>query len=147
MNAPVFALILTAIAGGAVALQTPINAALGRNIGSGLAAATISFGIGFLTLLLISLLTGQGSALSRLTAAPPALLIGGALGAFYVWTALWAISSLGALTTVTALILGQLSAALLLDATGLFGLMVQPISPARIAAAVLVTGGVVLSRF
>jgi transporter family-2 protein len=44
------------------------------------------------------------------------LLIGGALGAFYVWTVLWAIPTLGALTTITALILGQLSAALLIDA-------------------------------
>ena len=42
MNTPILALIVVAIAGAAVALQTPINAALGRNIGSGVAAAAVS---------------------------------------------------------------------------------------------------------
>ncbi|UWR11728.1 DMT family transporter [Sulfitobacter mediterraneus] len=147
MNTPLIALGLVALAGCAVALQTPINAALGRNLGSGVAAAAVSFGVGFLVLLAVLSLSGDIGSLGRITMAPPVLLIGGALGAFYVWTVLWAIPTLGALTTITALILGQLSAALLIDAAGFFGLAVQAITPTRLAAAALVGAGVVLSRF
>ncbi|KAJ04455.1 DMT family transporter [Sulfitobacter mediterraneus] len=147
MNTPLIALGLVALAGCAVALQTPINAALGRSLGSGVAAAAVSFGVGFLVLLAVLSLSGDIGSLGRITMAPPVLFIGGALGAFYVWTVLWAIPTLGALTTITALILGQLSAALLIDAAGLFGLAVQAITPIRLAAAALVGAGVVLSRF
>ncbi len=147
MNTPLLALVVVAIAGGAVALQTPINAALGRNIGSGVAAAAVSFGVGFAILLAVLLLRGEMSALPRIIATPPVLLLGGVLGAFYVWAVLWAIPTLGALTVISALILGQLSAALVIDATGLLGLTVQAITPTRIAAAALVAAGLVLSRF
>lgn len=147
MHTSLLALIIVAIAGCAVALQTPINAALGRSIGGGVAAAAVSFGVGFLVLLVISITLGQGAALARINTAPPILLIGGALGAFYVWSVLWAIPTLGALTTITALILGQLAAALMIDASGLLGLATQAITPTRIAAAALVAAGVVMSRF
>jgi len=147
MHTSLLALIIVAIAGCAVALQTPINAALGRSIGSGVVAATVSFGTGFLVLLAISVIMGQGASLTRIAAAPPILMLGGALGAFYVWSVIWAIPTLGALTTIMALILGQLAGALVLDATGLFGLAVQAVTPTRIAAAALVAAGVVMSRF
>lgn len=146
MQTPLIALLIVTIAGVAVASQTPINAALARAIGSGVGAATVSFGVGFVVLLGLSFAIGQGGALLQIGTAPPFLLVGGALGAFYVWAVLWAIPSLGALTTITALILGQMTAALVIDATGLFGLAVQAITPTRIAAASLVGAGVVLSR-
>ena len=146
MNTPILALALVAVAGGAVALQTPINAALGRNIGSGVAAAAVSFGVGFAVLLLVLLMRGELGALPRIAATPPVLLTGGMLGAFFVWAVLWAIPTLGSLTVISALILGQLSAALLIDATGLLGLAVQAVTPTRLAAAALVAAGLVLSR-
>ena len=72
---------------------------------------------------------------------------GGFLGAFYVWAVIWGVPSLGVVTTVAALIFGQMMAALVLDATGLFGLPFHTISPARMAAAGLVAAGLVLSRW
>lgn len=147
MNTPFFALTVVAIAGCAVALQSPINAALGRNIGSGVAAAAVSFGIGFAMLLAVLVLRGELAALPRILTTPPVLLLGGVLGAFFVWAVLWAIPTLGSLTVISALILGQLCAALVIDATGLMGLAVQAITPTRIAAAGLVAAGLVLSRF
>jgi bacterial/archaeal transporter family-2 protein len=53
---------------------------------------------------------------------------------------------MGVVTTVAALILGQMTAALVLDRLGLFGLPVQELSVTRLAAAGLVAAGVVLSR-
>lgn len=147
MQSPLLYIGIVALAGAALALQTPINAALGRTIGSGVAAAAVSFGVGFLALLAVSALRGEANTFAGLLSAPPVLLIGGALGAFYVWSVLWAIPVLGALTTITALILGQMTAALLIDATGLFGLAVAAVTPVRLAAAALVAAGVILSRF
>ena len=143
----VLAIALVVLAGLALAVQTPINAALGRGVGSTLVAAATSFGLGFLALTLISVLSGHGAAFVRLGAVPVWLLVGGALGAFYVWSVIWAIPTLGALTTISALVLGQVTAGILLDHLGLFGLTVQTISPSRIAAAGLVAAGLVLSRF
>ncbi|MEO9630916.1 MAG: DMT family transporter, partial [Sulfitobacter sp.] len=113
----------------------------------GVAAAAVSFGVGFAILLGVLLMRGELGALPRAASASPVLLLGGVLGAFYVWSVLWAIPTLGALTVISALILGQLSAALIIDATGLLGLTVQAITPTRIAAAALVAAGLVLSRF
>lgn len=147
LSSPHFALLVVVAAGVAVALQSPMNAALGRTIGSGVAAAAISFGIGFIALVAVAVALGQQASFARVTEAPPLLLLGGFIGAFFVWSMLWAVPTLGSLTAITALILGQMLAALMIDATGLFGLTVQAITPTRIAAAGLVAAGVALSRF
>ena len=143
----VFAILVVIAAGIAVAIQSPMNAALGRAIGSGVAAAAVSFGVGFVVLIGVAYLLGQDGAFGRVSDASPVLLLGGVIGAFFVWSMLWAVPTLGSLTAITALILGQMIAALLIDATGLFGLSVQAITPTRLAAAALVGAGVFLSRF
>ena len=52
------AVILTACAGGLVAMQAPINAGLGRSTG-GLPAALVSFSVGSLCLAAIVVLSGK----------------------------------------------------------------------------------------
>lgn len=146
-SAPLFAAILIAVCGSFIAMQAPINAALSKSIDSTLAAATISFGVGFFILLVITLLSGEGPGLARMPSVPKVLLIGGALGAVYVWAALWAVPLLGVLTTTTALILGQMVAALLLDYFGAFGLAPRDVSLQRVVAALLVAAGAILSRY
>lgn len=141
------AMALMALAGAAVAVQAPINAALGRAIDSSVAAAAISFGVGFVLLLALAVLIGDAAALPRAGLAPKWLLIGGAFGAFYVWSALWSVPILGVLTTTALLILGQITAAMLIDQFGAFGMTARDISLPRLGAAVLVTAGVILSRF
>lgn len=139
--------LLVVMAGGAaVALQGPVNAALGRAVGSGLAAAAISFCVGFLVLVALVFASGRGEALAGALRVPPALLIGGALGAFFVWAMLWSVPLVGVLTASAALILGQMCAALLLDWIGAFGLPRRVPDVTRIAAVALVAAGVVLSR-
>ncbi|QFT81316.1 hypothetical protein FIU89_11905 [Roseovarius sp. THAF27] len=146
-SAPLFAAILIAVCGSFIAMQAPINSALGRSIDSTLAAATISFGVGFFILLALSIVHGDGPALARAPFVPKYLLIGGALGAVYVWSALWAVPILGVLTTTTVLILGQMIAALLIDHFGFFGLTPRDVSLQRVLAAMLVAAGAVLSRY
>lgn len=146
-QSPLLALIFMAVAGVAIALQAPINSALGRSIDSSLAATAISFGVGFAALLVLVALSGEAGAIARVATLPKWLLLGGALGAFYVWAALWSVPILGVLTTITVLILGQMVAALVLDYIGAFGLVARDLSLPRILAALLVAGGVILSRY
>jgi bacterial/archaeal transporter family-2 protein len=140
------AILAVALGGVAIAVQAPINAALGRELGAPVPAAAVSFGMGFLALMAVSLLQGQGAAYLRLGQAPVWMLAGGFLGAWYVFTSVWGVQSLGVVTLVAALIFGQMAAALVIDATGALGMAVREITPTRIAAAGLVLAGLVLSR-
>ncbi|MBN2630112.1 MAG: DMT family transporter [Rhodobacteraceae bacterium] len=138
--------ILAILLGGvAIAIQAPVNGALGRSLGAVLPAATVSFGVGFVLLFGLSLV-GNGSAYGRLASVPWWQWLGGAVGAYYVWSVVWGVSSIGVVTAMAALILGQMTGALVLDALGAFGLPVQPISLTRVLAVALVAGGVVMSR-
>jgi transporter family-2 protein len=134
-------------AGTAVTFQASINSALGRATDNGILAAAVSFGVGFLVLSAVVLISGGSEAVPRLGNAAWWMFLGGALGAFYVWASLWGVPLLGVVTMVSALILGQMVAAMVLDTVGAFGLPVRELSLSRVAAAVLVAAGVVLSRF
>ena len=134
------------LGGTAVALQAPVNAALSRELGGPVPAAAVSFGVGFVVLLAIALLQGQGGAFLKLPQVPAWTLAGGCLGAWYVLTSVWGVSQLGVVTLVAALILGQMTAAMVIDATGALGVTAREITPTRIAAAGLVMAGLLLSR-
>lgn len=139
-------LLLVLVGGAAFATQAPINAALSRLLGSGVAAAALSFGVGFAALLALTLATGGGGAYAALGGAAPWMLVGGLLGAFTVFSTLTGVPALGVVTTVAALVLGQLLAATLLDRAGAFGLPVHALTPQRLLAVALVAAGLVLSR-
>ena len=141
-----FALVAIIAGGAAIAVQAPVNARLASHVGDSVATAAISFGVGFVILATIAVLRGAVPAPAALGDVPWWAGAGGALGTIYVASALWAVHVLGAVTMVAALILGQLLAALALDATGALGLAVREITPTRIAAVVLVAAGLVLSR-
>lgn len=135
-----------ALGGVAIAMQAPINAALGRGLGAPVPAAAVSFGVGFVVLVAVSLLQGQGGSYLKLGSVPMWTLLGGLLGAWYVFAAVWGVTTLGVVTLVAALVFGQMAAALVIDATGALGMAVREITPTRIAAALMVLGGLVLSR-
>ncbi|AWM88059.1 DMT family transporter [Microvirga sp. 17 mud 1-3] len=147
MNLSILLPFLGIVAGGAMlAAQAPVNAALARVLGDPLQAACLSFGIGFLVLCIISVARGEWPAGSVLAAAPWWSWLGGVLGAFYVAVVIWGVPQLGAVSTIAALVFGQLIAALVLDAIGAFGLPVHAISWQRLLAAALIFAGLVLSR-
>ena len=126
--------------------QAPINAALARSLGDPVLAACISFGIGFIVLAAISVVRGAWPPGSAIAAAPWWSWLGGFLGAFYVAIVIWGVPQLGVVSTVAALVFGQVAAALILDAIGAFGLPVQAITWQRLLAAGMILGGLVLSR-
>jgi bacterial/archaeal transporter family-2 protein len=135
---------LAAAAGILVGLQAPVNARLGKEVGY-LQAATISFTIGTLALILVAGLSSGGlSGIGNASKAPWWALIGGILGAFYVTIALVTVRTLG-LSALTAIVVsGQLAIAVLVDRFGWLGIARQHIGVPRIIGLVLLLVGVVL---
>ncbi|TMK75424.1 MAG: DMT family transporter [Actinobacteria bacterium] len=137
------AVLLTALVGGLIALQPPINAGLGRATGN-LPAALVSFAVGTLLLALIVALSGKAGGLSSTFDVRWYYLIGGMLGAAYVTIALIAVSSIGAGGVAAATITGQLATAVVIDRLGILGLEETPLSATRIAGVVLLLAGTYL---
>jgi len=132
-----------ALVGGCIALQAPINAGLGKSTGS-FAAATISFAVGTLLLAAIVVLSGKAGGLGNVAHVEWYYLLGGALGAAYVFSALVLVSHIGAGGVAAATVTGQLTTSVVLDQIGFLGLDKEPIGPARIAGVLLLLGGTYL---
>jgi transporter family-2 protein len=143
---PILAAVAVTIGGACIAIQAPINGALGRMTGEPFLAAAISFAIGLIPLTALALARGGVPATATMAALPWWAWIGGPLGAVYVAASIWAVPQVGVLTVVAAAVLGQLVGALVLDAVGAFGVPAQPVELKRLAAVAMVAGGVILSR-
>jgi len=137
------AVVLTAVAGGLIAAQAPINASLGRATGS-LPAALVSFSVGTLALAAIVVLSGKAGGLGSTFDVSWYYLLGGFLGAIYVFNALVAVSVIGAGGVAAATIFGQLTASVVIDRLGLFGLDEVPLTPGRLLGVGLLLAGTIL---
>lgn len=134
-------------AGAVLPVQSGLNMQLAKSLGHPLWGALVSFGVGTLSLSLYALLSGvRIPSLANLLALPFWLWCGGALGAFFVFSAIVVSPRLGAATSVALFIAGQMLASLLLDHFGMVGFPVHPANFVRILGAALVVAGVVLIR-
>jgi bacterial/archaeal transporter family-2 protein len=137
------AVVAMAVVGGLIALQPVVNAGLGRTTGN-LAAALVSFAIGTLLLAVLVGLAGQAGGVGGAFDVPWYYLLGGVLGAAYVFTALVTVSAIGAGGVAAATITGQLVASVALDRLGVLGLEETAITPERILGVVLLLAGTYL---
>jgi transporter family-2 protein len=138
------AVILTALVGGLIALQAPINSMLGKATGS-FQAAFLSFAIGTVVLAVIAAFAKGGfGTMGEARSLSWIYLTGGLLGAAYVTTVLVTVRELGAGPVVAATIAGQLSASVVLDQFGLLGLPKDPITFGKVVGIVLLAAGVYL---
>ena len=139
-------MIVMAAVGGLIALQPAVNAGLGKATGN-LAAALVSFAIGTAALAVIVALSGQASGLGSTFDVPWYYLLGGLLGAAYVFTALVVVSAVGAGGVAAATITGQLTFSIVLDRLGVLGLEEQPITFERgLGVALLLAGTYLIVR-
>jgi bacterial/archaeal transporter family-2 protein len=138
-----FAVVIMAIVGGALALQAPINAGLGKSTGS-FAAAMISFAVGTILLAAVVALSGNLSGVGEVAHVQWYYLLGGLLGAVYVFSALVLIKHIGAGGVAAATIAGQLTTSVILDRIGFLGLEQTPITATRVAGIVLMFAGTFL---
>ncbi|MDQ6914741.1 MAG: DMT family transporter [Actinomycetota bacterium] len=138
------AVVLTALVGGLIALQAPINSMLGRAVGTWQAAA-VSFGIGTVVLVGIVLIGAGGFGdLGEVRHLSWYYLLGGVLGAAYVTTVLVTVRSLGAGGVTAATIAGQLTMAIVVDQLGVLGVHRHPIDAARVVGVLLLAAGTYL---
>lgn len=138
-----FAVLIMAVVGGCIALQAPINAGLGKYTGN-FAAATISFAAGTLVLAAIVLLSGKAGGLPNLAHVQWYYLLGGILGAAYVFSALVLVSEIGAGAVAAATVTGQLTTSVILDRIGFLGLEQQSLTAGRVAGVGLLLAGTYL---
>ncbi len=134
-------------AGVSVALQQVLNANLRSQIGSPWWAGSVSYFIGLLSMLAVSL-TAPGPKLSAslIDSAKWATWTGGIFGAIFIGICIIMVPRLGAATTLALIVVGQMLGSLVFDHFGMFGTPVQPASMIRIAGAALLILGVVLIR-
>ena len=138
------AVVLTAVVGGMLALQGPINSQLGKTIGT-FQAAFFSFATGTIILAVIAgLARGGFGQIAEARTLAPQYLLGGVLGACYVSTVLVTVRTLGAGGIVAASIAGQLTMSVIVDQFGLLGVDKDPISVSKLLGVLLLAGGTLL---
>jgi bacterial/archaeal transporter family-2 protein len=138
------AVVLTAIVGGMLAVQGPINSQLGKTIGN-FQAAFFSFATGTIVLAVIAgLVRGGYGQIAEARTLAPQYLIGGALGACYVSTVLVTVRTLGAGGIVAATVAAQLTMGVIIDQFGLLGLDKDPISVSKAVGVLLLALGTLL---
>lgn len=139
---------LAVVAGCLSAVQTTVNGRLGAVSGSSLLAATVSFVIGTLALAVVVPATRSPLPLARVAHdEPPWIWVGGAIGALFVLVNAAIAPTLGTGLTVSAVLLGQILAGIIIDQWGLLGAGRRPVTPLRLIGAACVLGGVALVRF
>lgn len=122
MQFSLIALLIALIAGITMALQGSLNSGLNKEIGlweATFVVHTIAFVI--LLLLLFVFRIGKGD-FSEMTKVPWYLYLGGFLGVVITATVVMSIPKLGVAVATTAIIVGQVGTACLIDHLGLFGL-------------------------
>ena len=138
------AIALTLAVGAGFALQSPINAALGRDIGP-IPAATVSFAAGTVALVIVTLLFGGG--FGRIGQHPVwwHYVAGGLLGAAVVAVTTVAVRTLGSRAMIACLLTGQLAMAAAIDQFGLLGAERIPVNWVRILGIALLAVGAALT--
>ena len=140
-------LLLAILAGAMMPTQAATNNKMAVVVDSPILAAFISFIIGTAALFVYVIASGTPIGnLASVRDAPPVAWIGGLLGAFFVAMTVVLAPRLGVAMTFSLIIAGQMLVTLVIDHFGLLGVDVRPISWARFAGILLISGGVVLIR-
>ena len=140
--------ILILLAGVLIAVQGPINATLGRAVGSSVNAAFISFVVGSLALGVVALSSRSAPDATAMRTLPWRAWLGGLCGAVFVSAAAYAAPRIGVATMLTIAIASRLLTAVAIDHWGAFGVPQHPMSGGRaIGTALVIVGAVIVRRY
>lgn len=117
----IMALLAAAVSGIAMAIQGSLNTDLGKSIGL-LAGTFVVQIIGTVFAFLLLILGLDKSHWNMLDTVPWYSFLGGVIGVGIVYGVVYSISKVGAAAATTAIIVGQISMAAIVDHFGLFGL-------------------------
>lgn len=142
-----FLLALPLLSGALMPLQAGVNGQLARHIDSVLSASLISFLVGTLALLAITLAQRElPSGIAPFRGLSWWHWSGGLLGVLFVVSAAFAGPRIGALLFMALVLAGQMSAAVLLDHYGWAGFPQASVTLGKIAGLALIATGVWLIR-
>ncbi|GAB3038889.1 DMT family transporter [Spirosoma pulveris] len=131
--------------GMAITVQAGVNANLRQAMASPILAAAVSFGSGFVVLVLLFM--GSGASIPPLEAIKQVSWwkwMGGVMGAVYMITVIVSVQKIGTANLVSLSVAGQLVAAIILDHYGLLGFTLHPANGWRILGVLLIVAGVLL---
>lgn len=141
MSARLAALLIAALSGLTMAFQGTLNSVLSRYIGLLEATFTVHLvGLVFASLLLFGFNLGEGK-LAMFTQAPYYSYLGGILSVIIVFGVIKSIPKVGVAAATTAIILGQVLTAGVIDHTGLFGMEKLSFNWCRILGTLFMAGG------
>ncbi|MCA3003978.1 MAG: DMT family transporter [Planctomycetaceae bacterium] len=152
MSTMVLPLVLALLAGVATAFQPGINAKFAQAAGHPLHGGVVNFAVGCAVMLMLWAVMSRAAGMptpeaAKLAGGPWWMWLGGALGAFFVCTAVYLIPKVGAANYLAAMVAGQLITSLLIDHFGLMGLREVAITPMRVAGVLLILGGMAAVKF
>ena len=134
-------------AGISVAVQQVLNGNLRASLNSPAWAGFASYLGGLITMVVVLLaMREQLPSWKLVTATPWWAWSGGILGGVFILLVILLLPSLGAATLLALVVAGQMSAALMMDHFGAFGLAQHSVSVLRLIGVALIIGGVVLMK-
>lgn len=134
-------------AGVCVAVQQVLNGSLRISLQSPAWAGFASYLGGLLTMVVVLLaMREQMPSWKLVTATPWWAWSGGVLGGIFILLVILLLPSLGAATLLALVVAGQMSAAIVMDHLGAFGLTAHSVSISRLLGVALIIGGVVLIK-
>lgn len=141
MGVNILAFLAAALSGVTMAVQGSINAVLGKFIGLLETTFVVHLaGLVFITVMLV-ILRWSSPCNGFLGGAPWYAYLGGILGVLIIYGVAHSIPKVGVAPATTAIIMGQLITAGVIDHFGLFGLDKLPFNWCRMAGILAMTGG------
>ncbi|AUD07279.1 DMT family transporter [Spirosoma pollinicola] len=133
------------LVGLAITVQAGVNANLRQAMASPILAAAISFGSGFIALLVLFFASGSSTpSLEAIKQVSWWKWMGGVMGAVYMITVIVSVPKIGTANLVSLSVAGQLVAAIILDHYGLLGFAIHPANGWRMLGVMLIVTGVLL---
>jgi transporter family-2 protein len=139
-------IMITLVLGSILPIQAALNGKLMRTFGHPVIGATISFFTGTVVLFIYAFSVRANFQTSLIKETQWYHWIGGIIGAIYVTGIIMIIPRLGAALAFSLIVAGQLLMSVIMDHFGLFGVPVNPVTPAKLLGFVLLLGGVILIR-
>jgi transporter family-2 protein len=134
-------------AGISVAVQQVLNGSLRVSLNSPAWAGFASYLGGLLTMIVVLIaMREQMPSWKLVTATPWWAWSGGILGGVFILLVILLLPSLGAATLLALVVAGQMSAAVMMDHFGAFGLAQHSVSVSRLIGVALIIAGVVLMK-
>lgn len=134
-------------AGVLIPVMMILNGHLGRALGSSWIAVSALFLTGFLTsLVFMAIARPVLPNLAAFSGVPPQFYMGGCVVAFYILSVTILAPKFGVGNTVMFVVMAQLCSSAMIDAWGLFGAAVRPVTALRLAGLAIIVAGVIVTQ-